>query len=230
MLHRRSSSPWSDLHDLVLVLFWRHLCLKRIMRTYTAIGIFAHWELSMKLFDATIMSPVQSWDFRVAYNRGFLSDERRTLTRWALLEPEIHQLLAADILLYNYGVFVFKDQTSKALGVVWRTADDQDLHALHYWQWRCTSCLYNPLLCVPATYSVRPPAFSIGLPKWEARVLRLQPLRTPGGTTCVAFWNWRNRLYWPRSFRRVVSLTLERGSCYCMTCETYPTFPILFNC
>lgn len=34
--------------------------------------------------------------------------------------------------------------------------------------------------------------------------------------------------YWPWSFRRVSSSSLERGSCYCMTCEAYPTFCILF--
>ena len=100
------------------------------MRSYTAIGIVEHWKLSMELFDAVIVSPVREWNQLVAYNQGPQSLERQTLLKWALLDPEIHSVLSADLLLYNYGVFVFKHQTTQALGTTWRDDSAQELSAL----------------------------------------------------------------------------------------------------
>lgn len=89
------------------------------MLSYTAVGVFSEWELSMDLFEATITSPVRQWDHRVYYNPGSQSPEREALLDWARGDPELYDILSADLLLYGFGVQVFKHQTSEALGTVW---------------------------------------------------------------------------------------------------------------
>lgn len=74
----------------------------------------------MDLFDAVIVSPVRRWNHRLAQNQGLKSAERESLLSWAYLDPELHEILAADLLLYNFGVFIFQHQTSEVLGTVWQ--------------------------------------------------------------------------------------------------------------
>eukprot|EP00903_Cladosiphon_okamuranus_P012839 g11997.t2 len=88
-------------------------------RSYKAIGIFEHWELSMQLFDATVTSSVRHWNNSMALNPGPTPPERQELLRWAYTNPEIHATLATDILLYQFCVSVFKQQTRDALGTEW---------------------------------------------------------------------------------------------------------------
>ncbi len=89
------------------------------MGTYAAVGILEHWDLSMQLFDARVKSPVKDWVNINTSNPGQLSPEREEVTKWAHLSPEIHRVLATDMLLYDYSMSVFKLQTSATLGTVW---------------------------------------------------------------------------------------------------------------
>lgn len=89
------------------------------MLTYTAVGLMSEWELSMELFDATIKSPVRKWNHHETHNPGTESPEREALLKWAHVDPELRSILAADLLLYSFGVLIFKHQTSAILGTVW---------------------------------------------------------------------------------------------------------------
>eukprot|EP00904_Undaria_pinnatifida_P005222 jgi/Undpi1/182/HiC_scaffold_1.g00179.m1 len=93
--------------------------IEEIMLTYTAVGLMSEWELSMQLFDATIKSPVRKWNHHEAHNPGVESPEREALLKWAHVDPELRSILAADLLLYSFGVLIFKHQTTAALGTVW---------------------------------------------------------------------------------------------------------------
>jgi len=42
-----------------------------MLSSYKAVGIFEEWEVSMELFNATIKSPVRSWDAHLFLNQGF---------------------------------------------------------------------------------------------------------------------------------------------------------------
>ncbi|CAM9540281.1 unnamed protein product, partial [Hapterophycus canaliculatus] len=83
---------------------------------YVAVGIFEEWELSMRLFDATVSSPVQEWDSGEAVNPGPRSREREMLLRWAHSSPEIRQAVGGDLMLYDLALSIFKRQTTAALG------------------------------------------------------------------------------------------------------------------
>lgn len=76
-------------------------------------------ELSMRLFNAKVKSPVRDWDATVAVNPGTQSAAREELLSWAYTDPELHRTLAADLLLYNYGLALFRQQTRVTLGVQW---------------------------------------------------------------------------------------------------------------
>lgn len=93
--------------------------VQEMLSNYTAVGIFEEWELSMQLFDATVKSSVRRWDANVSLNHGVDVVGRDSLLQWAYISPEINVALAADILLYEYAVEVFKRQTSAVLGTVW---------------------------------------------------------------------------------------------------------------
>lgn len=82
-------------------------------------GIFEEWELSMKLFNAKVKSPVEVWDAGVAHNAGVTSEAREQLLEWAHLSPELHSVLSADLLIYRFAMSVFKQQTTESLGTVW---------------------------------------------------------------------------------------------------------------
>lgn len=73
----------------------------------------------MELFDAKVKSPVREWDAGLQVNAGSRSAEREALRNWAHTSAELHNTLAADILLYNYGVALFRQQTRITLGVEW---------------------------------------------------------------------------------------------------------------
>lgn len=101
------------------VFFFFFFHFQSILGTYTAVGILEHWDLSMQLFDARVRSPVRDWVNISKSNPGKLSPVRDEVTRWAHLSPEIHRVLATDMLLYDYAMSVFKLQTSATLGTVW---------------------------------------------------------------------------------------------------------------
>ena len=90
-----------------------------IMGSYEAIGILEHWELSMQLFDAKVRSPVKDWQNIQISNSGKKSELRDSVHKWAHMSPEIHSILATDMLLYDYAFSVFKMQTTETLGTVW---------------------------------------------------------------------------------------------------------------
>lgn len=90
-----------------------------ILGTYVAVGILEYWDLSMELFDAKVKSPVRDWKVITKSNPGQQSDLRNDIYRWAHMSPEIHRVMATDILLYNYAVSVFKLQTTFTLGTIW---------------------------------------------------------------------------------------------------------------
>lgn len=89
------------------------------MNTYTAVGILEEWDTTMELFNAKVKSPVRDWRTEQVSNPGTGSDVRDRLLSWAMQSPEIHRAMATDMLLYDYALAVFKQQTSEVLGKVW---------------------------------------------------------------------------------------------------------------
>lgn len=73
----------------------------------------------MELFNATVKSSVRSWDATMLLNSGVKPEGRDALLEWAFLSPEINLALAADIMLYEYAVSVFRHQTNTILGKEW---------------------------------------------------------------------------------------------------------------
>ena len=73
----------------------------------------------MKLYNAKVTSPVRDWDAGLMINPGKQSPAREELLNWAHASPELHNALAADILLYDYAVSLFRQQTRVALGTEW---------------------------------------------------------------------------------------------------------------
>lgn len=63
----------------------------------------------MKLFGAILRTPVKQWKTG-KINPGLKSEERDGLLRWAYNSPEIRQILAGDLLLYDLAVSIFKRQ------------------------------------------------------------------------------------------------------------------------
>lgn len=97
-----------------------YTCISQgILGTYTAVGILEHWDLSMQLFDARVKSPVHNWQDIQKSNPGKLSGLRDEVYQWAHMSPEIHRVMATDMLLYDYAVSVFKLQTAASLGTIW---------------------------------------------------------------------------------------------------------------
>ncbi|CAM9504714.1 unnamed protein product [Laminaria digitata] len=88
--------------------------VKRILSTYTAVGIFEEWELSMRLFDAKVQSPVRLWNEKFKSNSGSRSGARDELLNWAYTSVEVHTMIAADLLLYDYALGIFRQQTKDA--------------------------------------------------------------------------------------------------------------------
>eukprot|EP00752_Nemacystus_decipiens_P003296 g3050.t1 len=93
--------------------------VEAILGSYTAVGILEHWDLSMQLFDARVRSPVRDWQNIKKSNPGRLSGLRDEVYQWAQLNPDIHRIMATDMLLYDYALSVFKLQTVTTLGTVW---------------------------------------------------------------------------------------------------------------
>lgn len=73
----------------------------------------------MRLFDAKVKSPVREWDPILNVNAGTHPVKRQELLNWAHTNAELHNILAADLLLYDFGVALFRQQTRVALGVDW---------------------------------------------------------------------------------------------------------------
>lgn len=73
----------------------------------------------MQLFDARVRSPVKGWQNIQKPKPGQLSGLRDEVLKWAHMNPEIHHTLVTDMLLYDYDMSVFKQQTSATLGTVW---------------------------------------------------------------------------------------------------------------
>lgn len=91
-------------------------CSKDILSTYVAVGIYEEWSLSMQLFDANVPSSVRKWDSGMELNKGLHSRERETLLQWAYESPEILQVLAADLMLYDFSLSLFRGQVHDAFG------------------------------------------------------------------------------------------------------------------
>lgn len=73
----------------------------------------------MRLFNARVTTPLHDWDADVAINPGTRSVARKNLLAWAHSNPDLHNLLAADMLLYDYALALFRQQTAESLGVEW---------------------------------------------------------------------------------------------------------------
>lgn len=73
----------------------------------------------MRLFNAKVTTPVRDWDAQVAINSGTRSEARKGLLAWARTSADLHNILAADMLLYDYALALFRQQTTDALGVEW---------------------------------------------------------------------------------------------------------------
>ena len=69
----------------------------------------------MRLFDAKVKSPVRRWGEDIVSNVGYQSGQRQELLDWAHTNVDLHNILAADILLYEYALALFKHQTRAAL-------------------------------------------------------------------------------------------------------------------
>lgn len=94
------------------------------MSTYTAVGITEEWNLTMDLFNARVKSPVREWREQELYNAGATSEVREQLLAWAQHSPEIQTALAADLLLYDFSLSLFKQQTTESLGTVWHDSEN----------------------------------------------------------------------------------------------------------
>ncbi|CAM9181376.1 unnamed protein product [Scytosiphon promiscuus] len=99
------------------------------LATYTAVGILEYWDLSMELFNARIKSPVKDWKATPEHlrhlgvhkaNVGISSEVRTQVSQWAHMSPALHATVATDMLLYQYAVSVFMQQTQESLGTQWR--------------------------------------------------------------------------------------------------------------
>ena len=73
----------------------------------------------MELYNAKVKSPVQHWNASVAANQADHSLERQALLAWAYESQELHTLLAADLLFYEFAVAIFRRQTSATLNIHW---------------------------------------------------------------------------------------------------------------
>lgn len=71
----------------------------------------------MILFDANVESSVRKWDPHMSLNNGVQSAERTALLEWAYASPEINRYVAADMLLYEHGLELFRRQVKEALDV-----------------------------------------------------------------------------------------------------------------
>lgn len=91
-----------------------------ILDTYHAVGILEHWDLSMRLFDARVKSPVARWtDLAFKVNPGTQSAKRQELLEWAYRSREVRQIVEGDLLLYEHGRTLFEKQTAESLGTTW---------------------------------------------------------------------------------------------------------------
>lgn len=73
----------------------------------------------MRLFNARVRSPVRDWNAEMVVNAGTRSKVREELLAWAHTNVELHTVLAADMLLYDYGLALFRQQTKDALDAEW---------------------------------------------------------------------------------------------------------------
>lgn len=90
---------------------------KDILKSYTAVGIYEEWDVSMKLFDAKVPSSVRKWDADTMLNRGAQSSARNALLQWAYTSPDINIALATDLILYDFALSLFNYQVKNTLGV-----------------------------------------------------------------------------------------------------------------
>lgn len=117
--HTHQHSPPFSRNPYACILARFPPLVQAILGSYTAVGILEHWDLSMQLFDARVRSPVRDWQNIQKSNPGQLSGLRDEVYQWAHMSPEIHRIMATDMLLYDYAMSVFKLQTAATLGTVW---------------------------------------------------------------------------------------------------------------
>lgn len=70
----------------------------------------------MKLFNATVKSSVRDWGTTLNLNHGIEVEGRAELLEWAYLSPELNVVLAADMMLYDFALSLFRQQTREVLG------------------------------------------------------------------------------------------------------------------
>lgn len=87
------------------------ILLQRVLASYAAVGIFEEWALSMKLFDSIVRTPIRRWDAHVQRNRGTLSDGRQEVLKWAHESEILGRIMFVDLLLYDWAVAIFANQT-----------------------------------------------------------------------------------------------------------------------
>lgn len=85
--------------------------LQRVLASYTAVGIFEEWALSMQLFDSTVRTPTRRWNANVERNRGTQSDVRQEVMEWARESEELRRIMSVDLLLYEWAGAIFANQT-----------------------------------------------------------------------------------------------------------------------
>lgn len=90
-----------------------------MLSSYNAVGIFEEWDISMQLFNATVKSSVRDWGTTENLNAGVQLEGRAELLEWAYLSPEINMALAADMMLYDFALSLFRHQTNEVLGIEW---------------------------------------------------------------------------------------------------------------
>lgn len=73
----------------------------------------------MQLFNATLKTPLREWRTDMVINTGLQTEARQSLLQWAHSSPEIHDAIITDIVLYDFAVERFKEQTRTVLGTVW---------------------------------------------------------------------------------------------------------------
>lgn len=80
----------------------------------------------MQLFDARVTSPVKRWaDLTAKVNRGGESILRDELLSWAYTSKDIQEIVGGDLLLYDFGLALFRKQTEQTLGTSWLELDSQ---------------------------------------------------------------------------------------------------------
>lgn len=78
----------------------------------------------MELFNATVKTPLREWNPELVLNPGPQSAERNDLLEWARASPEIRWAMKTDMIIYDFAMEIFRNQTHEFLGTDWFNIDD----------------------------------------------------------------------------------------------------------